>query len=275
MRELSSKNYTVYAHPEKRALDTVFNYGQANLFGRHIFKWEHSKGANSERLKYRIKLPNQNQTFYDAITQSGTTVYFGMFSFGQVIRSLAENGFNDERMTIGFKLFRNIEVPFGYPFNSIQKSIALCNKTAFVDYDNNLHHFYKSNRWKHILPRRKLYHGKITADHSITNTRLVEFYGSFYHYIQFLRKDLDSLVRSGIWDEWNTFLEKSHAHLLFKTDLAKKHSKNSQFYDSNLASLFYIFLVSLLFAANVLVCELVISFCFKNWIFAVQVLLHF
>jgi len=37
--------------------------------------------------------------------------------------------------------------------------------------------------------------------------------------------------------EWNICLEKSHTHLLFTTDLAKKHSKNSQFHDSNLASL--------------------------------------
>ena len=264
MRELSSKNYTVYAHPEKRALDTVFKYGQANLFGRHIFKWEHSKNTYVGSQRYKIELPNQNETFHEAIKKSGTISYFHVFPFGQVIRSLAENGFNDERMTIGFKLFRNMEAPFGYPFNSIQKSIALCNKTAFVDYDNNLHHFYKSKRWRNILPRRKLYHGKINTDHSITNIRLLEFYGSFYHNIEFLRKNLDSLIRSGIWDEWNIFLEKSHSHLLFKTDLAKIFLKNTQFHDSNLASLFYIFLVSLLFATNMFACELVISFCFKN-----------
>ena len=137
-------------------------------------------------------------------------------------------------------------------------------QTAFVDYDNNLHHFYKSNRWKHIFPRRKLYHGKITSDQSITNTRLVEFYGSFYYFIEFLRKELDSLVGSGIWDEWNIFLEKSHANFVFKTDLAKKYSKNIQFHDSNLASIFYILLVALLFATIGLICELMISYCFKR-----------
>ena len=128
--------------------------------------------------------------------------------------------------------------------------------------------------WKHILPRRQLYHGKITSDQIITNTKLVEFYGSFYYNIEFLRKELDSLVRSGIWDEWNIFLEKSHMHFLFKTDLAKKHSKNRQFHDSNLASLFYILLVSLLFATIGFICELGISYGVKSKTYAVKTFIY-
>jgi len=262
MRELSAKNYTVYVHPEKKVLHNMFHYIQTYFFGRHIFEWSHKSSNGRYRYRYKIKLPNKNETVLEAIAEAKG--YFEVFPFGQVIKSMAENGFNDERMTIGLKLLRNMEVPFGYPYNSIQKSIALCNKTAFVDYDDNLHHFYKSNRWKHIFPRRKLYHGKITSDQSITNTRLVEFYGSFYYFIEFLRKELDSLVGSGIWDEWNIFLEKSHANFVFKTDLAKKYSKNIQFHDSNLASIFYILLVALLFATIGLICELMISYCFKR-----------
>jgi len=126
MRELSSENYTVYVHPEKKALQSMFHYIQTYFFGRHIFQWDHDKASKFRHYRYRIRLPNENETFFEAIADYKR--YFGTFPFGQVIQSLAENGFNDERMTIGFELLRNMEVPFGYPYNSIQKSIALCNK---------------------------------------------------------------------------------------------------------------------------------------------------
>jgi len=255
--ELSTKNFTIYSNPkvEKRML--LF-YVKVNFFGTKYVSSLYADTFESRRAT--IGMTWENETIFDSFERNpGWKNSFIKFPYSELILKRIIKKVDDAIVRTGVLLTKFLGVTVGFPHVSFQKKISECKKTAFLDLNSQLHRFYRPKKWKNLVPKRMLYHGK-QPGRGLSKLKLIEFFGGFVHLIDFLRKELNVYIQSGIYEQWEKYLTKSTQNNLFRNELAKPflkgHQRSLNFQNSQILGVFWIYLSSCSICSIVFICEL-------------------